>query len=209
MHTDQDFLRKLLDNPSDDTARLVYADWLDEQDDPTAKLKSEFLRLTVRLADPTQKAAAWLRLYKKLQPLAAQLDTDWLAVVSRLKVENCAGKREAARQTQSARSLFEFVCDQQWEQMTPTADGAVRLCERCRENVHYCDTITVAREHARQGHCVAVDLGIIRRDGDLERSRLLVKGRMRPVDVERERERMKPDPVSEERERRKRQAAGG
>lgn len=30
MHEESDFLQKLLEKPADDTARLVYADWLDE-----------------------------------------------------------------------------------------------------------------------------------------------------------------------------------
>jgi uncharacterized protein (TIGR02996 family) len=203
MHTDEDFLQKLLDNPADDTVRLVYADWLDEQAGPAARLKSEFLRLTVQLTDPTHKAAAWLRLHKKLQPLAAQLDTAWLGIVSRLKVENCAGKR--ARPTQMD---FAFICDKRWDELALTPDQAVRLCESCRENVHYCDTIMAAREHAWQGHCVAVDLGIIRREGDLEERRMLM-GRISAEafrrEEERQQERLKPDPVSEERERRKRE----
>ena len=56
----------------------------------------------------------------------------------------------------------------------------MRHCERCKENVNYCDTITAAREHARQGNCVAVDLGIIRRDNDLAPRRSL-RGKMLPA----------------------------
>jgi uncharacterized protein (TIGR02996 family) len=206
MHTDDDFLRKLLDSPADDITRLVYADWLDDQDDPAAKLKSAFLRLTVRLTDPTQRAAAWLRLQKKLQPLAAQLDTDWLAVVSRLKIENCPGKPEDARQSHNP-LRFDFVCDRRWDELSPTSDEAVRFCDSCRDNVHYCDTIMAAREHAWQGHCVVVDLGVIRRERDLE-PRQMVLGIPGPGFYRREDERLKPDPVSAERERRKREAKG-
>jgi uncharacterized protein (TIGR02996 family) len=206
MHTDDDFLRKLLDNPADDTVRLVYADWLDDQDDPTAKPKSQFLRLTVKLGEPGRKPGWRKGRRKELQPLAAQLDPNWLAVVSRLRVENCAAKRASvARQ-------FDFLCDRRWDELTPTSDGAVRFCDSCQNNVHYCDTIMAARDHAWQGHCVAVDLGIIRREGDLERPRMLM-GRMRPSAVDRVRgrqqERLRPDPVSAERERRKREGKGG
>ena len=48
MHDEADFLHKLLENPADDTARLVYADWLDERGDEESKTKAQFLRLTVR-----------------------------------------------------------------------------------------------------------------------------------------------------------------
>ena len=51
--------------------------------------------------------------------------------------------------------------------MQATADDKVRHCETCRKNVYFCDTLADAREHAHDGHCIAVDLGIIRRDGDL------------------------------------------
>ncbi|MBN9117954.1 MAG: TIGR02996 domain-containing protein [Planctomycetes bacterium] len=41
-------LRAILNDPEDDTARLVYADWLDEHDDPT---RAEFVRVQCRLAE--------------------------------------------------------------------------------------------------------------------------------------------------------------
>lgn len=34
MSEDEAFIRAIVDNPGDDTARLVYADWLDERNDP-------------------------------------------------------------------------------------------------------------------------------------------------------------------------------
>src|SRR5207244_4436457 len=37
----------VIDNPADDTVRLVYADWLDEHDDPD---RAEFIRGQVRLS---------------------------------------------------------------------------------------------------------------------------------------------------------------
>ena len=168
MHDEDDFLRKLSETPADDTVRLVYADWLDERGDAESKTKAQFLRVTVRLmgTDSTSRLAETKE--KELQQLAATLPTDWLAVVSRLKVEGCGQKsdRHLANRTASyadVETLFEFVCDKQWDEMTPTEDQDVRHCGQCKQNVHYCDTITVAREHAEKGHCVAVDLGIIRR----------------------------------------------
>jgi uncharacterized protein (TIGR02996 family) len=213
MHTDDDFLRKLLADPTDDTTRLVYADWLDEQGDRTAKKKAEFLRLSVRAAEP-DNAGPRRRRRQRLQSLAAWLDTRWLVVVSRLKVENCArppAGESAASGTGGMRLTlprFEVICDKRWDEMKPTADPGVRFCEACRENVHYCDTIMAAREHAQEGHCIAVDLGIPRKDDDLTPRRMWM-GRPSRETLEREEERVKPDPVSAERERRKRQAEGG
>jgi uncharacterized protein (TIGR02996 family) len=41
------FLMALKASPADDTARLVYADWLDDHDQPQ---KAEYLRLVAELA---------------------------------------------------------------------------------------------------------------------------------------------------------------
>jgi uncharacterized protein (TIGR02996 family) len=207
------FLRKLLENPADDTVRLVYADWLEEQETDDGRRKSEFLRRTCELTGPDVPAEAAVR--DRLRELAADLDPDWLAVVSRLKLEGCPKKQNAnhslpQRGMRIGLDLFEFVCDKQWDELTPTANSAIRFCVDCKNDVHYCDTITTAKKHARKGHCVAVDIGIPRRKGDLgpDFSTMMV-GRPRPETLERIRARTELDPVSKARERRKRDAAGG
>ncbi len=210
MHDEDDFLRKLSETPADDTIRLVFADWLDERGDDQSKAKSRFLRVTVQLMGPIQRVG-WRRPREyELQQLAATLPTDWLAVVSRMKVEMCGAKRrrdpnETVVQATSLR--FDFVCDKRWDEMTPTAFAPVRFCEQCKENVHYCDTIMEARKLAEHGHCVAVDLGIIRRASDLE-PQIMMLGRVSPAFLEQERERLEPDEVSREREERKRKQEG-
>lgn len=204
MHDDNDFLRKLLENPADDTARLVYADWLDERGDDESKAKSQFLRLTVKLMGPIQRVGWRSARLKELQQLAAHLPTDWLAVVSRLKVESCGAKRAENELWERYRLQFDFVCDKSWDEMTPTSDPTVRLCDACQSNVHYCDTITEARKQAECGHCVAVDLGIIRRENDLSPP-VMVLGRPGADWQDQERKRLEVDEVSREREERKRQ----
>jgi uncharacterized protein (TIGR02996 family) len=208
MHDDSDFLRKLLENPADDTVRLVYADWLEERDDPESRTKAQFLRLAVRLNEPKRSPRWRAARRKEMQPLAAKLPTDWLAVVSRLSIDYCGSKVEAANRFDFLRQQFEFVCDQDWAAMTPTGDAAVRLCEGCQQNVHYCGTITEARKQAERGHCVAVDLGIIRRENDLSPP-VMMLGLPSLEFMNRERERLAVDDVSREREGRKRQSAGG
>ena len=154
MHTDEDFLRKLLDNPADDTTRLVYADWLDEQDDPTATAKAEFLRLECRMALAPEASLNRIRWQRKLQTLAVNLAPDWLAHVSHPRLEAC-------------RLQFVFQCPARWDKLTPTAAPRVRFCEGCRQTVHYCDTLDEARRHAQSGNCVAVSLALVRKGGDL------------------------------------------
>jgi uncharacterized protein (TIGR02996 family) len=168
------FLRSLLDSPRDDASRLVYADWLEEQDTPTALLQAEYLRLTVEVVNVTQKRSR-KKIRKRLQELAAQFETDWLVIVSRIPVENCGRK---SRNPYSPASMFRFLCDRDWSDMEPTGDNAVRHCTQCAQNVHYCATIKEAREHSEQGHCVALDLGVVRHEHDLEPRRVLL-GRIR------------------------------
>jgi uncharacterized protein (TIGR02996 family) len=47
MNHHEAFLRAVIDEPDDDTPRLVYADWLDEHDDPA---RAEFIRVQCSLA---------------------------------------------------------------------------------------------------------------------------------------------------------------
>ncbi len=46
-------LRAIIDNPAEDTPRLVFADWLDENDEPE---RAEFIRLQIELARSGNKA---------------------------------------------------------------------------------------------------------------------------------------------------------
>ena len=58
MH-EEEFIREILGNPKDDVARQVYADWLEEQGDPVASAKAEYLRTTVELADRPAEEKNW------------------------------------------------------------------------------------------------------------------------------------------------------
>jgi len=100
-----------------------------------------------------------------LQALAASCDPNWLAVVSDAEIEGCG------RSTVDGwRLRFDFVCDKTWADLKPTESATVRHCGTCSKSVHYCDNLADAREHAQENHCIAVDLGIIRREDDLEPS---------------------------------------
>ena len=68
------FQRAILAHPTDMTLKLVYADWLQERDDPRA----EFVRLqvqlyTTRTSTAAVDAAAWFLL------MGNRLDPDWVA----------------------------------------------------------------------------------------------------------------------------------
>jgi|GEM_PF-2485800 len=154
MHDEAGFLSAIRQTPADDVTRLVFADWLDEQDDPGCKLKAEFIRLELRMAETPEKSLNRVRWLKQLQKLAAQLSPSWLAVVSHPKLEAC-------------RVSFQFRCPKQWEKLTRTNDAKVRFCEGCKQHVHYCDTLQEAQTHATNGHCVALSLALVRKPNDL------------------------------------------
>jgi uncharacterized protein (TIGR02996 family) len=179
MPMDEDaFLRAIAADPRDDNARLVYADWLEEHGGPAGAARAEFLRVTVELAAAQARKRPSKALSNRLLELALLLDDNWLAVVSHLKVENCPQGSPAYDRLRGLR--FDLVCDRKWQEMRPTDKEGVRFCEGCQKDVHYCVTISTARGHARNGHCVAVDLRVQRREGDLEP--IMMVGAIRPHD---------------------------
>ena len=50
-------MRAILDQPDDDTPRLVYADWLDEQGNAEQKARAEFIRSQVQNGDHNRQCA--------------------------------------------------------------------------------------------------------------------------------------------------------
>ena len=80
MNEDEAFIRAIVDNPCDDTHRLVYADWLDDRSDP----RGPYLRAETEWVKSPKAAAK-----KKLDKLAERLDALWVARVSRPPVGVC------------------------------------------------------------------------------------------------------------------------
>jgi len=144
------FLGAIAAHPDDETYRLVFADWLEDHGD----WRAEFLRLDCTLralpADqpgPLDLQTRWLELRSRLSP-------SWLTVLGRSVLENCENR-------------FLYQCPERWDQLAPTKVATVRFCWACRERVYYCSTIQEAKEHAGQGHCVAVDEGLACSPGDV------------------------------------------
>jgi uncharacterized protein (TIGR02996 family) len=67
------FLDHLADHPDDDTTRLVYADWLDERDDP----RGRYLRLEVALAGLGPEDPRSAPLVEELQALCRSIHLSW------------------------------------------------------------------------------------------------------------------------------------
>jgi uncharacterized protein (TIGR02996 family) len=156
MHDEEGFLSLIRQTPADDVARLVFADWLDEQDDPTCKLKAEFIRLELQMVESPEKCVNRFRDAIRLQQIAALLDPLWLIVVSHVKIEMCRG-------------LLPLECPKQWDKLTPTDDAKLRKCEHkyCKRRVHYCETLSEAQTHVAHGDSVALTLALTRQMDDL------------------------------------------
>jgi uncharacterized protein (TIGR02996 family) len=149
---DKAFIRAILSSPGELTAWVVYADWLDEHNNP---LHAEYLRLMARHGQLRNTELEWYAVEGRLRELRTVLDPRWVAFFDRPKIENCD-------------TVFRFRCPKQWENLKATPDLAVRHCDVCQKKVYYCPTLPTAQAHARQGHCVAVQLGVLRYPDDLK-----------------------------------------
>jgi uncharacterized protein (TIGR02996 family) len=134
----------------DESSRLVYADWLEARDDHA---RAGFLRieqLVSRLPprDPRREACT-----RQLRELAPHVDPAWRARVARPPVEGCP--KAAAR------------CPTRWDALARTERDEVRYCGTCARHVQYFESVDEARAAARQGRCVAIDLGAERWENDL------------------------------------------
>lgn len=80
MNEDAAFIRALRDQPTDETTRLVYADWLDDRSDPRAEyLRAEAAWVALQPSDEQYRP-----LYRRVSQLAAALDPEWFAAVGRM-----------------------------------------------------------------------------------------------------------------------------
>ncbi|MCU0705048.1 MAG: TIGR02996 domain-containing protein [Fimbriiglobus sp.] len=157
MNSDESaFLAGIRAEPRDDLRRLVYADWLEEQGTDEYGAKAEYLRLEVHVSglpdDHPERDGHIL----KLRAVAGGLPIDWKTAVAKVAIENCNVR-------------WRFQCPKKWSELATTSEDTVRWCTACRKEVHFCETVEEARNEAEsQGHCVAIDLGVIRKPGDMD-----------------------------------------
>jgi uncharacterized protein (TIGR02996 family) len=151
MDPEQCFLQVIRDAPDDEGLRLIYADWLEERDDP----RGEFLRLDCALPHLAKEDPSYTGAEARWNELRAAIDPAWLAALTPPAIENCSFP-------------FKYRCPKQWGQLQKTADESVRFCQCCRRSVFFCGTIDQARFQARLGHCIAIDSHVERSPGDLE-----------------------------------------
>ncbi len=143
------FLRAIVADPDDEVTRVVYADWLEEDGrEPMAR----YLRLDAERNRTHRSAERFGELTNLLAYLKDDLDPRWCAGLERpARVFNCGAADVADRKVR-----FTYQCPNRWQDLTPTADAAIRYCAGCKKNVHACDTKAEAEEHAWGGRCVAI-----------------------------------------------------
>jgi uncharacterized protein (TIGR02996 family) len=72
------FLRAICDNPADDTVRLAFADWLDENGEPE---RAAFIRASIEWSrvDFSSDKAEWMRLRERVTDFVKRHGREWLA----------------------------------------------------------------------------------------------------------------------------------
>jgi uncharacterized protein (TIGR02996 family) len=134
----------------DESCRLRYADWLEERSEHARAgfLRLEHLVSRLSPGDPRFEACT-----RQLRELVQHIDLDWRARVARPKIEGCPADA--------------FRCPRRWDALARTDRETVRYCSLCVKHVFYFESVDDAREAARQGQCVAIDLGSERWEHDL------------------------------------------
>src|SRR5262245_44027607 len=75
MDLGQGFLQAIIENPEDDDVGLIFADWLDEHNDP----RGEFIRIQVECARPVVDEARQMRNWSREQELLGAHEEEWMA----------------------------------------------------------------------------------------------------------------------------------
>jgi uncharacterized protein (TIGR02996 family) len=149
-HSTEDSLLRAIAN-RDETSRIVYADWLEQQGD---LLRAEFLRVQDELLEMRPGDAEFAVQASRLGALATQIDVAWRVRVASPGVERCG-------------LALDFRCPMEWSMLQATQRDGVRHCTGCQKDVYYAFTVGEARKYAKDGHCVALDVTSARWHGDL------------------------------------------
>jgi uncharacterized protein (TIGR02996 family) len=80
------FLQAILEDPADDSARLIFADWLEEQDGPALAVRGEFFRVQCRLAAWEPDLERRTQFQKRQTELLEAHRVEWLGPLAR----NCS-----------------------------------------------------------------------------------------------------------------------
>jgi uncharacterized protein (TIGR02996 family) len=152
MTPDDAFLADIIANPDDNSLRLIYADYLDEQGDP----RGEFLRIATELEavegvePPTDirgrlARARWIgRLHRRWRELVPLVDRAWVALLHRGELQ-CGYVPDDDGQ-----------CPGRWDRL-PSEPGKsfARYCRTCRRWVRLCWSAQEVERAVREDRVVA------------------------------------------------------
>lgn len=83
MNTEQALYKNICTNTDDDTLRLIYADYLDEQEDEESRIRAEYIRLSVSMQFPPDEAnfsavADWDEKHTRCKKIALEHGKKWI-----------------------------------------------------------------------------------------------------------------------------------
>lgn len=173
------FIREIFYEPEDYSARMIYADWLEEHQD----IRAELLRMDLELQQSDVTDERRQAIQRRRQKLLTKVDSVWTSLLAMSAIEKCPAAKQAQLEafkanqdieddegnSESEELEFRFRCPKRWENLTPTDENQqVRFCNECQRSVHYCYDIQTARTHAERGDCVALDPSVPRKAYDLD-----------------------------------------
>ncbi len=220
--SEYDYMKAIAKNPSNQGLYDEYKKYLKEE---TAKRREAKDHYNAVILPEYYRKLAFLEAqdeenYEKMQKIASECNPNWLAIVSRPEIVNCkrqdpeedarvekwfnwaksSHKEESAKEWQENHPSFrmDFVCHKKWNEMKPTENSKVRFCEDCEKNVYFCDNIVEARELGEQGCCIGIDVGVKRKEDDLD-GELAIFGRPSAETIEENKTKPLPDRISAKR----------
>jgi uncharacterized protein (TIGR02996 family) len=72
------FWQDILENPDDDSPRLIYADWLDDQGDQNSRALAEFIRLQIELEHPPEEGPHLWEMRRREAELLRSYRGEWV-----------------------------------------------------------------------------------------------------------------------------------
>ena len=141
------------ESPGNDDARLIYADWLEEQGDARA----EYLRLERQWNRLPWSGRAGSPIRARLVELTHRLPLEWIAAVARANIAGCPDE-------------YIDLCPRAWEALPDGDHSRERRCPACRQLVIYCRSVAEAVRYTARNVRVAVDPTLPRNLADLSSS---------------------------------------
>lgn len=164
------FIRELWFEPGDLSARLIYADWLEEHRDQRAEILRNDVQLFELGARHDEEAVQQReKLVAQRRRIVHRDHWQWMALVGSAEIEGCTSLDNPELYARTEQSLLQFRvrCPLRWENLQAIGDDpTVRFCSECQRSVHYCMTMQDVQRHARSYRCVAVDASVMREETD-------------------------------------------